>query len=162
MKDFLVMESQLSALPTKRRKQAEKLLELVRRVMEEAPIRYIRKPEDVYEMVAADMSSLDKEHFMIILLNTKNRIISKEIIAVGSLNKAIIHPREVFKSAIIKGAASIVCVHNHPSGDPTPSPEDVGLTKRLINSGEILGIDVLDHVIVGTEGYVSLKEQGMI
>lgn len=162
MKDFLVMESQLSALPTKRRKQAEKLLEMVRRVMEEAPLRYIRKPEDVYQEVAADLSTLDKEHFMVILLNTKNRIISKETISVGSLNSAIVHPREVFKTAIIKGAASIVCVHNHPSGDPTPSSEDIRLTKRLIQAGEILGIDALDHVVVGIEGYISLREKGLV
>ncbi|MGG1880346.1 DNA repair protein RadC [Paenibacillus cisolokensis] len=162
MKDFILMESQLSALPPKRRKHAEKLLELVRRVMEEAPIRYIRKPEDVYQAMVADMSVLDKEHFMIILLNTKNRVISIETISVGGLNSAIVHPREVFKPAIIKGAASLICTHNHPSGDPTPSTEDIRLTERLINAGEILGIDVLDHVIVGTEGYVSLKEKALI
>ncbi|GJM78144.1 hypothetical protein HMSSN139_06400 [Paenibacillus sp. HMSSN-139] len=99
---------------------------------------------------------------MILILNTKNRILSKEVISIGTLNSAIVHPREVFKPAIIKGAASIICVHNHPSGDPAPSSEDKKLTERLIQSGEIIGIDVLDHVVIGTEGYVSLKEQGMI
>lgn len=161
MKDFLVMESQLSTLPAKRRKQAEKLLGLIKRVMEEDTPRYIRTPEDVY-LVAADMAELDKEHFIIIMLNTKNRIIGKELIAVGSLNQAIVPAREAFKPAIIKSAASIICLHNHPSGDPTPSQEDINLTKRFITVGEILGIDVLDHIIVGTEGYVSLREQALI
>lgn len=162
MKDFMVMESQLSALPPKRRKQAKKLLELIRRVMESETDRYARKPDDVFQIVAADMAGLDKEHFIILILNTKNRILSKELISIGSLNSAIVHPREVFKPAVIKGAAAIICVHNHPSGDPTPSPEDISLTERLIRAGEIMGIDVLDHIIIGTEGYVSLKEQGMI
>ncbi|WCF05938.1 DNA repair protein RadC [Paenibacillus thiaminolyticus] len=162
MKDFLVMESQLSALPPKRRRQAEKLLELVRRVMEEAPLRSISKPEDVYQTVAADMSALDKEHFVIILLDSKNRIISIETISVGTLNSAIVHPREVFKPAITKGAASIICVHNHPSGDPTPSPEDICLTEILIDAGKIIDIDVLDHIVIGTEGYISLREQGLV
>ncbi|AZK49123.1 DNA repair protein RadC [Paenibacillus lentus] len=140
MNDFMVKEAQLSALPPRRRRQAEKLMELIRRVIEGEKDYYVRKPDDVFQAVAADIVGLDKEHFMILVLNTKNRILSKEVISIGTLNSAIVHPREVFKPAIIKGAASIICVHNHPSGDPTPSPEDIGLTKRLVNAGEILGI----------------------
>jgi DNA repair protein RadC len=162
MKDFMVMESQLNALPPRRRKQAEKLLELIRKVMEGEKDHYIHTPADVFKAVATDLVGLDKEHFMILILNTKNRILSKEVISIGTLNSAIVHPREVFKPAIIKGAASIICVHNHPSGDPAPSSEDKKLTERLIQAGEIIGIDVLDHVVIGTEGYVSLREQGMI
>jgi len=80
----------------------------------------------------------------------------------GSLNAAIVHPREVFRAAIKRSSASIICVHNHPSGDPTPSSEDVALTRRLMEAGEIIGIDVLDHIVIGDRRYVSLKEQGLM
>ncbi|WP_059051401.1 JAB domain-containing protein [Paenibacillus senegalimassiliensis] len=161
MKDFMVMESQLSNLPPRRRKQAEKLLGLVKRVMEEDAPRYLYTPEDVY-LMASDLMELDKEHFMIIMLNSKNRMVGKELISMGGLNQASVCAREVFKPAISKNAAVIVCVHNHPSGDPTPSETDISWTKRIVNAGEILGIEVVDHIVVGTEGYVSLKEQGII
>lgn len=80
----------------------------------------------------------------------------------GSLNASIVHPREVFRAAIKCSSASIICAHNHPSGDPTPSPEDIALTRRLLEAGEIVGIDVLDHLIIGDDGFISMKEQGLM
>jgi DNA repair protein RadC len=95
-------------------------------------------------------------------LNTKNRVIHKETISIGSLNASIVHPLEVFKVAIKRSCASIICSHSHPSGDPTPSNEDIIITHRLIEAGQIIGIDVLDHLIIAGQKYVSLKEQGLM
>lgn len=99
---------------------------------------------------------------MCLFLNSKNHIIAQETLSMGSLNASIVHPREVFRAAIKCSSASIVCAHNHPSGDPTPSPEDIQITKRLIEAGAIVGIDVLDHIIIGDGTYVSLKEKGLV
>ncbi|MBB6021417.1 DNA repair protein RadC [Paenibacillus sp. JGP012] len=162
MKNFSVNETQLASLPRRRREHAEKLLHLIERVLQEDVPSEIRRPEDVYQLVAAEMSSLPNEHFVAIMLNVKNRVISKETIGIGTLNGAIVHPRELFRRAILKNAASIICVHNHPSGDPTPSQEDIKVTKRLYDAGEIVDINVLDHIIVGVEGFVSLKQLGMM
>lgn len=120
----------------------------------------IRGPEDAAEYIIKDIKFLKKEHFITLLLNTKNQIISKEIISIGSLNSSIVHPREVFKPAIKKSVSAIIMIHNHPSGDPTPSREDIEVTKRLVKAGEILGIDVLDHIIIGGSKHLSLKEEG--
>lgn len=121
----------------------------------------IRSPDDAAELMR-DMRFLDKEHFVCLFLNTKNQVISKETISIGSLNAAIVHPREVFRAAIRHGAATIVALHNHPSGDPTASPEDIQLTQRLIQAGELVGIDLLDHVIIGDGRHYSIKERGHI
>lgn len=120
----------------------------------------IRSPRDVASLLTEELRYLQKEHFVCLFLNTKNHIIGQETLSIGSLNASIVHPREVFCSAIKRSSASIVCAHNHPSGDPTPSPQDIDITKRLVEAGEIIGIDVLDHIIIGDKGYVSLKEQG--
>ena len=120
----------------------------------------IRCPQDVWDFVSPELSYLHKEHFVCLFLNTKNHIIAKETISIGSLSAAIVHARELFRPAIKRAAASIICVHNHPSGDPTPSLEDIQLTKRLVQAGEIIGIEVLDHMVVGHERFCSLKELG--
>lgn len=120
----------------------------------------IRTPSDASKLTM-DMQNLEKEHFVVLYLDTKNKVIGKETISIGSLDSAIVHPREVYKQAIRRGARSIVGVHNHPSGDPTPSPEDIALTGRLIEAGKIVGIDFLDHIIIGRGSYRSLKEQGL-
>jgi DNA repair protein RadC len=120
----------------------------------------IRSPKDVFTLLESDLRYEQKEHFICLFLNTKNRLIFKEVISIGSLNAAIVHPREVFHAAIRRCSASIICAHNHPSGDPEPSIEDVNLTKRLIAAGEIIGIEVLDHVIIGGNRFYSLKEHG--
>lgn len=122
----------------------------------------IRSPSDVHSLLSSELSHLTKEHFVCLFLNTKNRLLFKEVISIGSLNSAIVHPREVFRAAIKRCSASVICVHNHPSGDSTPSPEDIELTKRLVSAGEIVGIEVLDHIIIGGSSYVSLKEQGLM
>lgn len=96
------------------------------------------------------------------VLNTKNHVLAQETLSMGSLNASIVHPREVFRAAIKRSSASIVCVHNHPSGDPTPSPEDIQLTHRLVEAGTIIGIEVLDHVIIGDQRFISLKEEGFM
>ncbi|RQD70626.1 MAG: JAB domain-containing protein [Tindallia sp. MSAO_Bac2] len=119
----------------------------------------IKCPEDISRLVMEDLRHLKKEVFNILLLNTKHEVISVEKISVGSLNASIVHPREVFQPAIRKSSSAIILVHNHPSGDPTPSKEDVNITKRLVESGDLLGISVLDHVIIGDNIYVSLREQ---
>lgn len=103
-----------------------------------------------------------KEHFLALHLTSKNRLICMEQVSVGSLSAAIVHPREAFKSALLSSAAAVIFAHNHPSGDPTPSAEDLELTRRLKDAGEILGIRVLDHVVIGGDGHVSFAERGLL
>ena len=117
----------------------------------------IKCAKDVYEYALPLLSGKDKEHFMILHLDSKSRVIKDEIISIGILNASLVHPREVFKSAIKESANAIVLVHNHPSGDYTPSQEDKEITERLFEAGEVLNIKVLDHVIIGKDGYWSFK-----
>ncbi|MBU5444670.1 DNA repair protein RadC [Paenibacillus sp. MSJ-34] len=122
----------------------------------------IRKPQDAADLLSEQMRYLQKEHFVCLFLNTKNHLIAQETLSMGSLNASIVHPREIFRAAIKCSSASVICAHNHPSGDPTPSAEDIGLTRRLVEAGEIIGIDVLDHLIIGDGSFISLKEQGLM
>lgn len=122
----------------------------------------IRRPEDAVDLVMESMRHLRKEHFVCLFLNTKNRVLAQETVSIGTLDASLVHPREVFRAAIKHGAASMICVHNHPSGDPTPSREDVDITKRLMEAGELVGIEVLDHIVIGDNQYVSLKERGLV
>ena len=122
----------------------------------------IRSPEDGANYVMNEMRFLSQEHFVCLYLNTKNQVLHKQTIFIGSLNASIVHPREVFKEAFRRSAASIICLHNHPSGDPTPSREDIEVTKRLAECGKIIGIDVLDHLIIGENKFISLKEKGYL
>ena len=119
-------------------------------------------PQDVSNLLMPELRYQKKEHLKSILLNTKNRVLAIKTVSVGDLSSSIVHPREVYKDAVIASAASIIVAHNHPSGDPTPSAEDVAVTKRLIQSGEIMGIDLLDHIVLGDGTFVSLKERGLI
>jgi DNA repair protein RadC len=118
----------------------------------------IGNAEDVFNYYVDELQDKKKEHFYALLLDTKNRIISEELVSVGILDASIIHPREVFKSAIKASSNSIILVHNHPSGDCTPSNEDKEVTKILENAGDLLGINVLDHIIIGKDKYYSFKE----
>ncbi|WP_158322127.1 RadC family protein [Lederbergia ruris] len=120
----------------------------------------IRSPEDGANYVMNDMRFLTQEHFVALYLNTKNQVIHRQTIFIGSLNASIVHPREVFKEAFRRAAASIICLHNHPSGDPSPSREDIEVTRRLAECGKMLGIEILDHLIIGDKKYVSMKEKG--
>lgn len=139
-------------------------LELGKRLNEYKPNdRYaIRSPKDGADYVMEEMRSLSQEHFVVLFLNTKNEIIHRQTIFIGSLNASIVHPREVFREAVKRSAASIICVHNHPSGDPTPSQEDIHVTRRLVESGKMIGIELLDHIIIGDRKFISLKEKGYL
>ena len=120
----------------------------------------ITSPEDAAAYLMTDMSSLNQEHFVVLFLNVKNEVLHKQTIFIGSLNSSIVHPREIFREAVKRSAASIIVAHNHPSGNPSPSPEDIEVTKRLIEAGSIMGIEMLDHVIIGDHQFLSLKEKG--
>ncbi len=122
----------------------------------------ITSAKSAAEYVMEDMRYLKKEYLKLIMLNSKNVVISVKHISVGSLNSSIVHPREVFLEAIKNSSASIIICHNHPSGDPTPSKEDINITNRLKECGKILGIEVLDHIIIGNGIYVSLKERAFL
>ena len=124
--------------------------------------RKISSPKDAYEMIKEQLEGLDREQFIIACLNTKNEPTNITVVSVGSLNKAIVHPREVFKTAILSNAASIMAFHNHPSGETTPSQQDIQLTNRLYEAGELLGIKLLDHLIIGDGTFTSLKEKGYL
>lgn len=122
----------------------------------------ISDPSTIANLYMDEMRYLQKEHFRIVLLDTKNQIITDEEISIGTLNASIVHPRDVFKVAIKRNANSIILIHNHPSGDPTPSNEDINITNRLIDAGNLIGIKVLDHIIIGDNRYISFKEKKLI
>lgn len=122
----------------------------------------IRSPKDAANYLMADMTSLKQEHFVVLFLNIKNQVMHKQTIFVGSLNASIVHPREIFREAVRRSSASIVCAHNHPSGNPSPSPEDIAVTKRLMEAGSIIGIELLDHIIIGDHQFISLNEKGFM
>lgn len=119
----------------------------------------VSSPSAVYELLGPRLAGREQEHFMTLLLNTKNWLVSEHLVSIGTLSASLVHPREVFKEAIRRTAAGIIAVHNHPSGDTTPSPEDVALTNRLIDVGRLVGIPLLDHVIIGQGRYCSLREE---
>ena len=121
----------------------------------------IRCPDDVVNLMMEEMRCLDREHFRALLLNAKNQVLYADRIAVGTLSQSSVHPRELFKNAIKRSAAAVILVHNHPSGDPTPSKEDLDVTRRLARAGEIIGINVLDHVVIGDNNFVSFKASGL-
>ena len=148
--------------PVKAR-QLQYICELAKRLYKSAPCfpHAIRSPEDVYSRMA-DMQYMMQEEFRVIYLNTKNAVICERTVSKGTINTTVVTPREVFCSAVRLMAASVILVHNHPSGDPEPSKEDIELTKAMTEAGKIISIPVLDHCIIGTGRYVSFKEQGKI
>ncbi|MCK9443895.1 MAG: DNA repair protein RadC [Tissierellaceae bacterium] len=122
----------------------------------------INEPGTIANLYMDEMRFFQREHFRIVLLDTKNQIIVAEEVSVGTLNASIVHPRDVFKAAIKRNANAMILMHNHPSGDPTPSKEDINITRRLIDAGNLIGIKVLDHIIIGDNRYVSFKEKNLI
>jgi len=122
----------------------------------------IKSPVDVANLMMERLRYEVREHFVVVMLSTKNHVLGAPVVSVGSLNASLVDPKEVFRQALEYSAAAVVLVHNHPSGDPSPSPEDIALTKRLVQGGQILEITVLDHLIIGDGKYVSLKEKGII
>jgi DNA repair protein RadC len=121
----------------------------------------VKTPEDVAGLVRSRLKGKKKEYFLALLLDTRNQLIRVAEISVGSLDSSVVHPREVFKEAVLASAASVIFVHNHPSGDPEASEDDINLSKRLAEAGQLMGIDVLDHVIIGDRKYLSLKREGL-
>ena len=139
-------------------------IELGRRIDSLAPLdrTVIRTPDDVAALLMPRFRFDNKENFLAVLLSTKNHVLKTPVISVGSLNASIVHPRELFREAINASAASVILAHNHPSGDPSPSKEDIELTRKLVEAGRLLDIPVLDHIVLGDGKYVSLKEKGIL
>lgn len=144
--------------------QVKAALELARRLAQfsEQPRPVIKSPDDAAGLVMEEMRHLDREHFRALLLNTRNQVIGTDRVSVGTLNSSTVHPRELFRNAIKRSAASVILLHNHPSGDPTPSREDLDITARLCEAGKIIGIEVLDHIIIGDNKFTSFKAKGLI
>ncbi len=122
----------------------------------------VRNPAEAFTLVQGRLRGKKKEYFLAILLDTRGQVIRVAEVSIGSLDASIVHPREVFKEAMLASAASVLFVHNHPSGDTEPSPEDIEITKRLVETGKMVGIDVLDHIIVSDDSYLSLKGRGVV
>ena len=143
--------------------QIKAAFEISRRLSTQAPTyksKELTDPEKVYRLIKSKLKDYHKEHFYIIVLNSRGHSIAE--VSVGSLNTSVVHPREVFAEAIRNKAASVIFAHNHPSGDPEPSEDDLEITKRLVESGKILGIEVLDHIIVAKDGFFSFKNKGLL
>lgn len=161
-----VTERELTAIKGIGRIKARQILaalQLARKLNAPVPDKpyIIRSPKDAADLLIPEMRYLQQEHFVVLFLNTKNHLIGQpETISIGSLNAAIVHPREVFRAAVKRSAASIIACHNHPSWDCTPSPEDIQLTSRLVDAGSIMGVEMLDHIILGGDSFISLKERG--
>lgn len=159
---------QITKIKGIKNKKASQILavgELVKRISKLAIIKErnkISSPNDIARILMKDMIFLKQEVLKLVMLDTKNNIIGIKDIFIGSVNSSIVHPREIFKEAIKRSSTSIIVCHNHPSGDPTPSKEDINITIRLKECSKIIGIDLLDHLIVGKDKYVSLKEKGII
>jgi len=143
--------------------QLKAALELGRRLLIASPQDrpQIKSPADAANLLMMEMSLFDQEHLRVILLDTKNHVLAIETVYQGNVNTAVIRVGELFRDAIRQNCAAIIVVHNHPSGDPTPSPEDVHITEQMVEAGNLLDIEVLDHIIVGNQRYVSLKERGL-
>lgn len=156
---------QIEGIGIKRAQQIKAIIELARRIYEVDWNRNkikIAAPGDVANILMNEMKFLCKEHFKVVLLNTKNQIIDIETVSIGTINASIVHPRETFSTAIKRSANAIIVVHNHPSGDSTPSNEDISITNRLVDAGNLIGIKVLDHIIIGMNRYTSFKEENLI
>jgi DNA repair protein RadC len=154
--------SQVRGIGLAKAAQLKAAFELASRVegypeAEDKPV--VKTPEDVVSLIRSRLKGKKKEYFLAILLDTRSQLIKVAEISIGSLDSSIVHPREVFKEAISASAASVIFAHNHPSGDPEASEDDINLTKRLARAGEIVGIDVLDHIIIGDKNYLSLKRE---
>ncbi|OGK19014.1 hypothetical protein A3D80_03490 [Candidatus Roizmanbacteria bacterium RIFCSPHIGHO2_02_FULL_40_13b] len=153
--------AKLKGVGTSRASIISASLEIAKRIFKNDPSIKITTPGDVIKVVG-DIRHKKKEHFVALYLDARNQLITTETISIGTLNASIVHPRDVFAPALKHNAASIIIVHNHPSGDPEPSHDDELVTKRIIEAGKILGIEMADHIIVSSSKYVSFKEKGQI
>ena len=138
-------------------------LEIGRRLIAAAPQERpkVTSPNDAANLLMSEMMFLEQEHLRLILLDTRNRVLKTPTIYKGSLNTSVIRISEIFRAAIKENAAAMIVAHNHPSGDPSPSPEDVAVTRQLVEAGALLGIELLDHVVIGRQRFVSMKERGL-
>jgi DNA repair protein RadC len=143
-------------------KAAFELSKRLENSFDEGPKNTVKSPEDVVKAAKNQLKGKRREHFLVLCLDTRNHLINTHKVSIGSLDCSIVHPREVFKDAISSCAASVVFVHNHPSGDPTPSEDDIKLTKRLVEASEIIGIEVLDHIIVCDKDFLSMKAKNLL
>ena len=155
--------SQVKGIGPAKAAQIRAAFELANRLESQptAALPSVKTPEEVNTLVRGRLRGKKKEHFLAVLLDTRGQVIKTAEVSVGSLDASIVHPREVFREAMSASAASVIFVHNHPSGNCEPSTEDIELTKRLVQAGEIVGISVLDHVIVADSDFVSLKRKGL-
>lgn len=144
--------------------QMRAVVELSKRLMRstKGSREVVKSPQDVFNLIMPELSYLKQELFKIILLDVKNQVISTPLISKGGLTSSPVHPRDVFREAIRRSSAAIILVHNHPSGDPAPSSDDIRVTKRLLNSGKIVDIEVLDHIVIGSDSFVSMKDKQLI
>jgi DNA repair protein RadC len=138
-------------------------LELGRRLMASAPEEraVVSSPADAANLLMSEMMFLEQEHLRLVLLDTRNRVLQTPTIYVGSLNASVVRVGELFRAALKANAAAMIVVHNHPSGDPSPSPEDIRVTRQLVDAGKLMDIEVLDHIVIGHQRFVSLKERGL-
>jgi len=143
--------------------QLKAAMELGRRLLSTHPEEraVVKSPDDVANLLLAEMSLLEQEHLRVVLLNTKNQVMGIPEIYIGNVNTSLIRVSEIFRAPIRENCPALIVVHNHPSGDPTPSPEDIKITKQLVEAGKLLDIEVLDHLVMGQGQYVSLKERGL-
>lgn len=153
----------IKGLGTAKTAQLKAAIELGRRLLVTSPDArpQITSPLDAANLLMLEMGSLEQEHLRTLLLDTKNRVLASPTVYVGNVNASIIRVSEVFREAVRENATAIIVAHNHPSGDPTPSPEDVQVTRSIVEAGSLLGIDVLDHLVIGHQRFVSLKERGL-
>lgn len=143
--------------------QVKAALELGRRLLSAQPQERasVHSPQDVANLLAAEMGLLEQEHLRVLLLNTKNQVLAAPEVYKGSVNSAQVRVGELLRDAVREGCPALIVVHNHPSGDPTPSADDVEITRQLVEAGRLLGIDVLDHIVIGRQGFASLRERGL-
>jgi DNA repair protein RadC len=143
--------------------QLKAAFELGRRLIVTSPAErpQVRSPADAAQLLMAEMALLEQEHLRLVLLDTKNAVLSIPTVYVGSLNTSMIRVGELFRFALKENCAAVIVAHNHPSGDPTPSPEDVLVTRRIVEAGQLLDVEVLDHLVIGRGRFVSLKERGL-
>ena len=155
--------SQVKGIGVAKASQIKAAFELTNRLegRPESARSVVKTPDDVAALVQGRLRGKKREHFLALLLDTRNQLIKTAEISVGSLDTSVVHPREVFKEAVSASAALVIFVHNHPSGDPEASEDDIKLTKRLDEAGEIMGIDVLDHIIIGDGKFLSMKREGL-
>ena len=162
--EILDCPSMLKGIGRKKELAVLAVKELARRLMKEdaKEVKTIQDPEDVARYARHHFWQEQKEHFAILLLNTKNHILGLKDISIGNLSSSVVHPREVFETAILHHSAAIILLHNHPSGDPTPSKEDIAVTHRLMKASNIMDIPILDHIILGNGRFVSMKEKDLL